>query len=207
VQKEEIVEGKIIMNSFCPFFKEKCKGNECVMWKDDKCLIISLVERLLIYHEKETAERETTKEILEAMKLATDQELAVELLAFAKKLFSYVEDIDLFIASRSFWENKGINERTAPSAIKLKMHNVETLAVNMFEAEMRLMEKEQIEEEKNEKLPPLVDLCVDWAITNGLKSVTQSNIKVFLDERNEILHHETLILLHARVNLKLKSKR
>ena len=194
------------MNVFCPFLKDKCKENECMMWKDEKCLIISLMERLLTYPEKETAEREPAKEILDEIKLATEEELAVELVSFAKKLFPHVEDIDLYVASESFWENKCISERNAPSAIKLKMHNVEMLAGKILDAEMLLMEKAQLEKEKS-GLPSLVNLCVDWAIANGLRTVTKGDMKAFLDERNIEILPQTLSLLHAQVNVKLKSKR
>ena len=36
------------MSIMCPFFKEKCKGNECVMWKDEKCLISSYMEHFIV---------------------------------------------------------------------------------------------------------------------------------------------------------------
>ncbi len=46
------------MNIFCPFFKDRCKGNECVMWKDEKCLIISFMENCITPPEEEVEELE-----------------------------------------------------------------------------------------------------------------------------------------------------
>ena len=34
------------MNTFCPFFKENCKGNECAMFKNEECLIVSFLEHV-----------------------------------------------------------------------------------------------------------------------------------------------------------------
>jgi len=83
------------MNNQCPFFKKKCLGNQCVMWKDETCLVVSFMENFVsqppeeferpepLGFETETREVEVPTEI----KLATPEELAAKLVDFAKKEF------------------------------------------------------------------------------------------------------------------------
>ena len=32
--------------SLCPFFNEECKGNQCVMWSDEECLVVGFLHQL-----------------------------------------------------------------------------------------------------------------------------------------------------------------
>jgi len=91
------------MKDQCPFFKKKCLGNQCVMWKDETCLVVSFMENFIsqppeeferpeplthLGFESETRELEVPTEI----KLATPEELAAKLIDFAKKEFPDEED-------------------------------------------------------------------------------------------------------------------
>jgi len=207
------------MNTFCPFFKEKCKGNECVMWKDEKCLIIAFMENLAQppeeEHEEELGDRmpvviEPTglveKEVPDEIKSATPEELAAELIAFAKKEFPDKERV--FIrgdVGRLFWGSKNVERWSAPADIRLKMEKAEMLAQRQLESEQEIKMKEQLEQEKTE-LPSLVNLCVDWAKKQGFKRVTQSDVDAFLLEKNMEILPQTKRSLYAMANVAIKSK-
>ena len=204
------------MNVFCPFIKDKCKEDECVMYRYEKCSIISLVERLSIYSEKGDVEsgpirrtrgKITGTEVLDEIKSSTPEKLAEQLISFAKDKFPGDEEIELYSVSELFWPIKfGISKFDAPPDIKLKIEQTERIAGNLLDKEQERIEKERIEEEKG-KLPSWVILCVDWAISKGLKTVTKTDIKAFLAEKNIEILPQTLNLLHAKVNIELKSKR
>ena len=83
------------MSTFCPIIKEKCKTKECMAWRDDKCLIFSYLEVSVTspYHEfAETEDDEfefrhepERREVPTHIKSATPEELATELVSFAKR--------------------------------------------------------------------------------------------------------------------------
>ena len=35
-----------MINTFCPLTRDKCKGDECVMWKNEKCILVSFLENV-----------------------------------------------------------------------------------------------------------------------------------------------------------------
>ncbi|HEC93563.1 MAG TPA: hypothetical protein ENI51_11390, partial [Candidatus Atribacteria bacterium] len=83
------------MNTFCPIIKEKCRGNECVMWRDERCLIIAFMEIFVRAPEEENIAVSTgyeyeeidKVEVPEEIKSATPEELAVKLISFVKEKF------------------------------------------------------------------------------------------------------------------------
>ena len=204
------------MNTFCPLIREKCKGNECVMWVDEKCLVVTFMEDFVKPPEEEFEERValpisyeheemSVKEIPDEIKSATQEELAAELISFAKKEFPDEERVWIHNISPLFWESKNIERWNLPPDIKLKIEKAEMLAQRQLENEREVKEREQLEREKAE-LPSLVNSCVDWAREHGLKRVTKADIEAFLLEKNIEILPQIQRALYAMVNVQLKSK-
>ena len=202
------------MNTFCPFFKKICKGNECVMFKNGKCLIVSflqIVSEGVLSPEEigETRRIEILREEAEVpdwIKTRTAEELAAEILEFKKKEFPEDEYLDSHTICNLFWENKGIEHYQMPSEIRLKINRANILARTQIRKEEEKRRKEQIQKEK-EELPSLVSHCVDWARTNGLKRLTLADIDAYIMERNLEILKETRRALYAMANVQLKSRK
>lgn len=202
------------MKILCPFFKDECKGNECAMWKDEKCLIISFMEHIVTVPE-EFEERAPIipeiggmreVEIPDEIKSATPEELAVELISFVKKELSGEERMFVRKVSQLFWGDKNVERWRMPPEIRLKMEKAEMLSQKQLDTEREIKEREQLEKEKT-GLSSLVNLCVDWAKERGLKRVTQADVEAFLMEKNVEILRQTRKSLYALVNVKLRSKR
>ena len=196
------------MNMFCPFLKDKCKGNECAMWKGERCLIISFMEDLMTPPER-TRETQVPDEIASA----TPEELAAELISFAKKEYPDDEEFDgVYGLAELFWESKMVSGGDIPTEIKLKIQKAEMLADRALDIEREVREKERQAREKERikreetDLPSLVSLCVDWAKDRGLKTVTKLDIRAFLMHKHIDILPETQKSLHALVNVELRSK-
>jgi len=202
------------MNTFCPFFKETCKGNECVMWRDEACLIVSFLqiasegvpspEQIM-----ETSRIEIHREEAEVpdwIKTRTAEELAVEILEFQKKEFSEDENLGFHTISNFFWKSKGIERYLMPSDIELKVERANILARREILKETETQKRERLGKEK-EELPSLTSHCIDWARTNGLKRLTLADIDAYIMERNLDILRETRRALYAMANVQLKSKR
>jgi len=203
------------MNTFCPFFKETCRGNECVMWSNEKCLIVSFLqiasEGILPTEEVvETSRFEIQREEVEVpdwLETRTAEELAVEILEFKKKEFPEDEYSGLHTISSLFWQNKGIvHTYNMPSEIQLKMNRADILARTQVRREEEDQRRNQMEKEK-EELPSLVSHCIDWARTHGLKRLTVADVDAYILERNLDILKETRRALYAMANVQLKSKK
>ncbi|VVB88959.1 Uncharacterised protein [uncultured archaeon] len=213
------------MNTYCPLIKEECKGNECVMWKDEKCSIVMFMKFMEIVAqrvEKETEEEisneiklstseETVEEIPNGIKLSTPEELAAELISFAKKEFPEEDESgSIYIITDFFWRSKNIEKRYLPADIQLKIYKAERLAQKQLNSEREVRgvkEKEQLEKEKPD-LSSLVDPCVGWANEQGLKKVTEADVDAFLVEKNiDVSPRTKRRALCAMVNSKLKKEK
>lgn len=202
------------MNTFYPFFKEKCRGNECVMFRNGECLIVSFLQSVsegvppsveimepsgIEFHRREA-------EVPDWIKTRTPEELAVEMLEFKKKEFSEDENLGFHTISNFFWKNKGIESYLMPSDIRLKVERANILARKGILKEAEIQKRERLEKEK-EELPSLVSHCIDWARTNGLKRLTQADIDAYIMGRDLDLLNETKRALYAMANVKLKSRK
>ena len=200
------------MNTFCPFFKETCKGNECVMWRNETCLIVSFLQITsegvpsseeimessgIEFHRKEA-------EVPDWIKTRTAEELAVEMLEFKKKEFSEDEKLGFHTISNFFWNSKGVERFLMPTDIRLKVEKANILAQKEILREAETEKRERLKKEK-EELSSLVSHCIDWARTNGLKRLTLADIDAYIMERNLDILNETKRALYAMSNVKLKS--
>lgn len=201
------------MKTFCPFFKETCKGNECVMFKNGECLIVSFLQ--IASEGVPSPEgimtsgieiRREEAEVPDWIKTRTAEELAVEILEFKKKEFSEDENLGFHTISNFFWKSKGIERYLMPSDIELKVERANILARREILKETETQKRERLGKEK-EELPSLVSHCIDWARTNGLKRLTLADIDAYIMERNLDILRETRRALYAMANVQLKSKR
>ncbi len=193
--------------TLCPFFKGPCHGNECVMWKNEECLIASFLQHVAVAPEENTPlpeeaiqrtgsgllfQREEA-EVPEWLKSSTPEELADEILDWKRKEFSEGGCFGFHAISQYFWSSKGVETFLMPLEVQLKVQKAESLA----EKEIRKKEKEE--------LPSLVNQCVDWARTNGLRRLTVADVETYILEKNLGILQETKRAIYAMANLKLKT--
>jgi hypothetical protein len=208
------------MNTFCPFFKETCKGNECVMFKNEECLIVSYCEQYISegipeeVSEEEGIERSgliphrEEAEVPDWIKKRTPEELAIDILEFKKKEFPEDEEVHFHTVSNFFWKSKGIEAHgyLMPSEAQLKIDRAEFLAEREITRKEEAQKKKRLMEEK-EEIPSLVSQVIDWARINGLKRLTLSDVDTYILEKDLDILYETKRALYAMANLKLKSRK
>ena len=52
------------MENLCPFFKEECHGHQCMMWKNEECLIVAFLQNVqesASENEDEDSDEETSE--------------------------------------------------------------------------------------------------------------------------------------------------
>ena len=203
------------MNAFCPFFKENCRGNECVMFENGECLVVSFLQTMKSMSEGGSPSEEATEtdmpiygrleaEVPEWIKTRTPEELAAEMLEFGRKEFS--EGVHFHRIASLFWKYKGLETYNMPSDVELKMEKANILAHREITKEAEVKEREQIEKER-EELPSLIGQCVDWARVNRLKRLTLADVDTFLMEKRIEIHKKTRRALYAMANVRLKSSK
>jgi len=209
------------MNSFCPFFNDQCHGNECVMWRNESCLIVSMLD-LIIEGSSEKPQDELLteeermpisthhsiyEETPECLKDATPEELALEMIEFGKKEFPDEEGRSGFYrTSHFFWESKGVSRFSLSPKDRLKMERANFLADKEITKQEAEQKRQKLEQEK-EELPSLVSQCVDWARMKGLKRLTLTDIDAFLFDKELSVMKETKRVMQSLVNSQLKSKK
>jgi len=207
------------MYTLCPFFKEACHGNECVMWKNEACVLVSFLERIsegIPSPQEEAMASEETEgrsglilhreeaEVPRCLETSTPEELAAEILEFKEKEFPKEEKVSFHTLSRFFWGNKGVERFFLPSEAQLKIERANYLAERQIIKEEEAQKKKRLSEEK-EELPSLVGQCVDWARINTLKRLTLADVDTFIMEKELDLLNETKRAMYAMANVKLKS--
>lgn len=209
------------MNILCPFFKENCRGNECVMFRNEECLVVSFLQRISegvpalqegVPPSEATIERGGAlfhmeeAEVPDWISKQTPEELAVEILGFKKKEFPEDEEVSFHTVLNFFWTSKGVNQYLLPSEAQIKIQRANFLAQRETMKEAEAQKKKRLQEEK-EELPSLVSQCVDWARLNGLSRITVADVDTYIMEKSIDILYETKRALYAMANVKLKSKR
>lgn len=204
------------MMSFCPFFNNECKGNQCVMWYNDVCLIVSFLQDLTQPPDREPLSEEPLvisrferpePFIPDEIKKATAESLATEFITFLETEFPDSE-LRLYGGNfQLFLKTKNLTERwNLPAEIQLKIEKAQALA--RIEVRRRTEEEKRIRLElEKEEVQSLVDRCCDWAISKGLKRVTVADVEAFMLENEYDLLRETSRSIYALSNVKLKSKK
>ena len=207
------------MKSLCPFFNGECKGNQCVMWYNENCLIVNFLQNISIGFERAESTEEVIEEpyqprfeipkpsIPEEIKQTTAEELAVEYVTFLETEFPESEltphggNFQLFLNSKNITSHWNL-----PPDIQIKIQKAEILAREEIKKKIEIEHRLRIEKEK-EELPSLISRCIDWAITYGFKKVTLADVDAFLLENELDILKETKRTLYSLTNLKLKAKK
>jgi hypothetical protein len=201
------------MNTFCPFIKGECKTGECNLYKSNKCLITAFLEHFTTPKESSYSSHVQDKEekvkIPQELQTATVEELANELIAYAKAHYAGEERFWLDHQIKTcFWEEKEVPETyELPASLKLKIDKAERLAEKKLEEERAHKEKERLKKEK-EQLPSLVDECVSWAKENNLaRGLKKADTDVFVTGKDLDILPETKYQLWSMANVRLKASR
>jgi len=198
--------------SLCPFFKELCKENQCMMWKDGNCLISGFLQGGLVLDEVE--EEGVTSysggisepSIPEYFKSVSAGDIANEYREFIRREFpestskSY-EIFDLFLQS------KGLDRRyDIPLEINLKVTKARMLVEQENDMLSNAETQLQIEKEKAE-LPMLIDKFIEWLENKGLNKARLLDVDRFTTENNLDLLYDTTRDIYEISQTKLEEKR
>ena len=202
------------MRTLCPFFREECHGNECVMWKNEKCGLVSYFQEMSeskgfpgydVPSAEEDMARVGFSKPPKWLTATTPEEIAEEIVDLKKREFPEKE-IDAYSITNYYWSSKGVEKHLMPAEIQMKMLKAELLA----QGEIRKYEdgqKKELLEKEREELPSLVSQCVDFARMNGLKRLTQGDVDTFvMVEKNLDLKREIRRAICAMANFKLKKR-
>lgn len=201
------------MNSFCPLIGDECRGQKCMMWKTQSCLIVDLVRNYAELGSRPSLNKldwPVESQVSEKIKLATAEELANELVSFIKKEFPLdmtQPDRMTLIGADIFWESQGMDPYSLfdyPGEIGTKFDKANALALEQLKSEQKVIIVERLEREKAD-LPSLVKTCADWARDRALKSIINADIDTFCLESNIEILEQTKRSLKAMTNTALHS--
>ena len=139
-----------------------------------------------------------SKPMPEDLKDKSVEDLCEEFAEFIRNEFPMagVDNKIFFVAKRAFWENKRVDRFYADSETSLLMEKVELLIKQRLTAQ-------QLEEEK-ERLPDLIDGCLEWARECGFRKLKKMNLSPFLALKGESFSKTGQDILLHEVNLRLQ---
>jgi hypothetical protein len=174
------------------------------------------LERIADYYEAEEKlpesfsednedERQYEAKIPSEIKLARPEELATGIIRFARTEFPDSE-FNMWQIFDLFLKQKGLDNRfNLPADISLKLEKAKMLADKQLREERETSERQQLEKEKA-GLQTLVNRCIDWAKSHGLKKLSQSDVDAFILENNLSILQQTKRSLWSMTNVAMKSK-
>ena len=132
-------------------------------------------------------------DVPENLILEDEGELAKQLLGHSEEQFpNYAYGIN-YHAEKTFWEPKGII-----------WHNPKH---DIFRNKITSLALKLKDNTEKEKIPDLVEKCIEWAIENKMYKPTQTAIKGFLAEDEEYLSPNNFKILHMKVTMELQSSK
>jgi hypothetical protein len=150
-------------------------------------------------------EKEYEAKIPSEIKLAKPEELAAGIIRFARTEFPD-SDVNMYQIFDLFLKQKGLDNRfNLPADISIKLERAKMLADNQLREEKQRTELKQLEKEK-EGLQTLVNRCVDWTKSHGLKKLSLSDVDAFVLENNISILLQTKRSLWSMTNVAMKSK-
>jgi hypothetical protein len=213
---------------YCPIIKEVCKKENCVMWIEDNCSAVELfhafVKSMLTPEEDEMQkkerifkERQKYVESQISVKILnnTPEEIAALYLSYMEEIFPDEFDYKTYGYFDSFLGTMNINrsnQRWLSGDIKIKLQKAESIAENISGIRRDEINNKRIEEENKrfeeakERLPKLIQNCVEWARAKGMSRVTVADVEVFTLEYDLDLNYKTSRALYAGSNVELKSR-
>jgi len=196
------------MTIFCPFFRDECKGHECMMFRNEECLFVTFLqvtpsENLEPQESMVSSRYELNEvEIPDWLEENTAEEIAEEIVDFKNRRYPN-EFIDVYTISDIFWKEKGIDKTQLPSDIRDKTYNAISFAQSIVRKEKEKIEAEKIEKEY-EQLPSLVMQCIDWARENGLEKLTIKDVGGFIFEKRLDITPATRRLIYTKAKIEMK---
>ena len=202
--------------SFCPFFNEECKGNQCVMWFDENCSIVIFLQKIqtaIPFEEDIDSDQRgfdfeiSTRPVPEYITMISPEELAAEYLSFIQTEFpdsdtrSSNNVFDLFLRS------KGVDNRfELPLEIDIKIRKARVLISTELEQERDREKQVRIEQERAE-LPSYIDRFGDWLSERGRTIARFGDVNRFASEYELDLLRDTLSDILEKTQTRLEDER
>lgn len=136
------------------------------------------------------------EEIPEALR-KSEEELVNELIEFIGKESPSPDTHSFFMLERMFWAEKGIERFSFNPKVELIKTRVDMKA-------QKILGDERTKEEK-EKMPELVERCIEWCKKNNMKKVTQGDMGAFLTDNEISFSKDGQRTLWQKVNVMLRS--
>jgi hypothetical protein len=171
--------------------------SESTDWFEDYAKLLMTINSLASNQSRFGRVGMAQEEIPPELKKKSEEELADEMIDFIKEQLPTPDRHGFYQVRELFWSKKGVTSRFGMSPeIRFKMSKVEMIA------EKRIEEAQAAEEK--DKLPDLIDECIEWCKENGLKKLIKANVKAFLAEKEMTLSRNGEDILYQKANFKLK---
>jgi len=201
------------MTYLCPFFKDDCKGNQCVMWYNEKCILVNFLQTQIEFSEgieipsdqiiSQLGDEVVT--IPEYIKSISPKDLAVEYIDFLEKEFPDSESRPYHMWD-IFLDSKGVSSRyVLPSEIRLKIHKAEALVDGELARSKEIEQDVRLEKERL-KIDSLVDSYLGWIESKQLNKVRLMDVQRFLREQELDVLRETERDIYDKAQIRLEEK-
>jgi len=199
--------------SFCPFIKEVCKENICMMWSNDICLVANYLKEVQeIPSEIEfdglpiEIEPRSKKEVPTWLQLSTPQEIIEEYFKFINAEFPESERPQ-YNVFELFLQTKGLeNIWSLPAEVSLKIRK--TRALLQIEQEKRRERDRQLRIEKEKTQVEYFALqFVDWMQENSIDKIYKKEVSRFAQEKGLDLLWETHDAIFNKAKVELDAKK
>jgi hypothetical protein len=219
------------MGSFCPIIKEACKQNECVFW-DASCLLIQSRSNAVVLQKENKVNNSTSSQrkvkldmraialeinkemeeeaeaaVPDGIKNCSIEELAEEILVYAKENVEDSEDREYLVYDmiRDYWTEKGVNRYDFPLYILQKLDKAEALASRQWKIEVVTIQKNRLNQERA-RLPQIIEDCVKWAKENNIKNLKKGDVNAFLLDKDIKILQSTKDILYSKANALMNSE-
>ena len=178
--------------SFCPIIREKCKGNECVMWSDEECTIVNFFGQPIyteIDDEYEGGEIESpTQEIPSWVNSASSEDIVNEYITFLQREFP---DTESYYGYWSLFLDKiGCNSYGLPTELAMKFQKARILK-DIEEEKLRNAKLDERRERESYQIDSWVDQYFDYMKSRNYPKVRQNDVYSFVRNRNLDILSET----------------
>jgi len=202
------------MTTFCPFYNDTCKGNQCIMWYNENCLIVNFLQQiqtaLIEGSEIPSDQIEYPVEIgrvsvPDYIKSISPEDLTVEYIDFLEQEFPDSDRrpygvFDLFLRSKGVESRYGL-----PPDVSLKIEKARLLADSEADRAREIEQDIRLEKEHAE-LDSLIDRYLDWVETKELNKVRLMDVQRFLRENDLDLLRETERDIFDQAQLRMEDK-
>lgn len=196
------------MTVFCPFFRDECKGHECMMFRNEECLFVrflqeSPIENLEPHEIMESSRFELNEvEVPDWLEESTAEEIAEDIVEFKNRRYPE-EFLNMYTISDLYFKEKEVDEHHLPIEIRTKIDNATSFAQSIVRKEKERMDAKKIEKE-HAQLPSFVSQCIDWARENGLEKLTIKDVEAYVSEKRLDITPATRRLIYLKTKNELK---